>query len=512
MKNRFKFTLILSLAMLFSCSEDYLNRSPYDKISKLNFDPDLALMGTYNILRRNEISQEMHAFDACTPINYTRFRQWNKFPKGTATSDGGRSGRLWEDLYKGIFRANDFLISLEAHEGMSPADKIIYEAEARFLRGYFYHRLFSSFGRCILTLEPLTIENARQQVRASETDILDAIFADLDFAEENLSETARLSGGATKGAAMALKARVHLYEGNWQGVIDETQKVINLGVYDLYEDEFPEDNFAKIFHHENELNKEVIFDVAFSGGHFDDGNAFQTYINGKAHEMNPGFVRSNPTMYLVSKFENRDGTPVTDPKDVSNRDYRFYASILYPGATFNGVVDPPGMLRQSQTGMNQRKYTMEFDEMFLTMRRGINNFILLRYADILLMYAEAQNELVGPDASVYAAVNRLRSRGGILDLPAGLSKAEMRERIHNERIVELAFEGLALWDMRRWGKAGTIEGSMDAITYMATYSPVGWDGQTPADYVFAEKDYLWPIPLNSIDNIPTLEGDQNPGW
>jgi hypothetical protein len=511
MKKIFKLTLIMSMAMLFSCSDDFLNKYPLDKISGGNFDPDLVLTGAYAKLMQNEISQEMATFDGITPINYTRFGQWNNLSKGSANSYHGRTARLWNSLYDGIFRTNDFLMNIEGFGGMTDDEKAVYIGEARFLRGYYYHRLVAAFGDVPLVVKPLTIEEARQVVRAPKADVIAQILEDLDYAEDNLDVEPRLVGTATQGAAMALKARVHLYESNWQGVKAEAQKVMDLNYYNLYQGDLDSLNFEKVFDFRNENNVEVIFDVQYDAPDKGMGNIWQTYINGKAHQINPGYVRSTPTMFLVNKFERRDGQQPASETDFSNRDYRFYASILYPGAIYNGEQDPTGMLSQSNTGMNQRKYTIENDQEHLTNRfDSPTNFILIRYADVLLMYAEAQNELVGPDASAYEAVNKVRSRAGLPDL-AGLSQAELRQEIHEERITELAFEGLHLWDMWRWGKAGTLEGSMDAQAYVETFQPTGISGQRPQTSVFDPvRDYLWPIPQDEIDNIPTLT--QNPGW
>ncbi|MBT3382648.1 MAG: RagB/SusD family nutrient uptake outer membrane protein [Prolixibacteraceae bacterium] len=515
MKKLLKYIMIILILFPLSCSEDYLNKFPLDRLSAGTFDPDLSLTGIYASLQNVYVSQYAHAIDGLTPIVYCRNSGWRSIATGAANEFTSRFYSSWQQFYSGIFRANDFLERLSALEDIDATKKTVFEAEARFLRAYYYHRLVTVFGGVPLVLGTLEIDESREQVRASKDAVIAQIMADLDFAESNLAVAPRKVGAATKGAAIALKARTHLYEGNWQGTKDAASSVMGLG-YDLYKGAANDSlNYSMIFDFKNENNIEVIFDVQFDAPNVNEGNTFETWLMNKNSAIDFGYVQSHPTKYLVEQYEHRDGTMPIDPYDFSNRDYRFYYTVLFEGSSFNDKVynsSFPGWAL-SKTRFVQRKYTVEHSEGIITQRFDApNNFILIRYADILLMYAEAQNELSGPDASVSEAVNQVRNRAGLPDLPAGLSKDEMREAIHHERLVELALEGLYYFDMLRWGKAGTLTGGVGADVYMANNPPTRYPDDKKVDtWLFdPAKNYLWPIPQTEIDNVLTLE--QNPGW
>lgn len=156
------------------------------------------------------------------------------------------------------------------------------------------------------------------------------------------------------------------------------------------------------------------------------------------------------------------------------------------------------------TGFGIKKYTSyEDNESKPLVEIAAYNFILIRYAEVLLTYAEAQNEAVGPDQSVYDAINQLRRRPDIQmpDVPAGLTKEEMREVIRRERRIELAFEGLYYSDVKRWK---TIEQENNGFVHNYLGEEVDKRGFNP------NRDYLWPIPYNETVLNPNLE--QNPMW
>jgi hypothetical protein len=211
-----------------------------------------------------------------------------------------------------------------------------------------------------------------------------------------------------------------------------------------------------------------------------------------------------------------------------NRDPRFYASIQYEGAQWGGYTVETRVRGQhgidggatgtnadaTKTGYYMRKFLDEANISRLYANNSMasyNNWIILRLGEVLLNYAEAQNEAVGPDASVYDAVNRVRARPSVNmpPIPAGLSKEQMREKIRHERAIELAFEEHRFFDVRRWGLGEEI---FNAPIYGMRISE---DGKTYTrfkveDRVFQPKHYLMPIPQSEIDKNPNLQ--QNPGW
>ena len=230
-----------------------------------------------------------------------------------------------------------------------------------------------------------------------------------------------------------------------------------------------------------------------------------------------------------------DGTKITeagtsyDPaQPYKNRDPRFYATILYNGAPYRGSVvetftpggkdskDGPSNWNTSKTGYYLKKFmndALPIDNPWDV--AGTQTWIYFRYAEILLNYAEAQNEAVGPDASVYAAVNAVRQRTsvGMPALKAGLTQAQMREKIRNERRIELAFEEHRYYDVRRWKIADKTENvpaygieigkSGNAFTYTKKEALTG--------KTFAEKQYWLPIPRAEIQASDN-KLEQNPGY
>ncbi|MBD0260304.1 MAG: RagB/SusD family nutrient uptake outer membrane protein, partial [Cytophagales bacterium] len=207
-----------------------------------------------------------------------------------------------------------------------------------------------------------------------------------------------------------------------------------------------------------------------------------------------------------------------------NRDPRFYASIFYDGAPWGGRtmqlrvkglegVDggPNGTNGDAtRTGYNMRKF-MDEGLIGKNLGNGHNNWPVIRLGEVLLNYAEAQNEAAGPDGSVYESINAVRARPGVNmpPLPAGLGQADLRERIRRERAVELAFEDHRFYDVRRWGIAEQV---LNAPVYGMRISE---DGKTftrfkVEDRVFGPKNYLMPIPQQELDRNPNLV--QNPGY
>jgi hypothetical protein len=239
-----------------------------------------------------------------------------------------------------------------------------------------------------------------------------------------------------------------------------------------------------------------------------------------------GWGGTNPTQELVDTYEMTDGElPATsglyDANDpYVNRDPRFAATVLYNGTNYRGraVETNLGGLDgiekngdATKTGYYLRKF---MDESFVEYSAvtGSNNWIHIRYAEVLLNYAEAQNEVGGPDANVYSAINEVRSRASVNmpDLPAGLSQDEMRERIRRERRIELAFEEHRFFDVRRWGIGEQVfSGAIHGIRI----GPNGELTGASADdrpYGLIEVESRTFLPAHTLAPIPQSEIDKNP--
>jgi hypothetical protein len=339
------------------------------------------------------------------------------------------------------------------------------------------------------------------------------VLKDLDEAIPGLPVTipAEENGRATQGAALALKARVLLYESRWDEAAAAAKAVMDLNVYHL----FP--SYRGLFLPQNENNSEVIFDVQFKQPEYP--SAWDTYLgiyDGNILTAAIGWSSIEPTTDFVDEYEMKDGSvwtptnPIADPADkYNNRDPRLDQTIFRKGKKYNGVPYPvdadgyPGIY----TGFSFKKYTI-YDTAAgpqVDYNKSEINGIILRYADVLLMYAEAKNESSGVDQSVYDAVNAVRERAGMPDLPAGLNQDQMRDRIRHERRMEFVIEGLYYSDVRRWKIAESVLNR--DVELDGSYKRGIMDDRTfdPA------KDYVWPIPQREIDYSQKAI-EQNPNY
>ena len=517
--------IITSLLVLFiatgGCKKDLLDTQPTNKYNEGNFweseaAVEAALSGCYSTLT----SDGLFGGDA-TPLweetatpnayNYSNAMGFNLIAEGRQqSSNGGIIAQRWHDSYVGIGRCNTFLANVDRVD-MSENTKTSMKGEAHFLRGLYYFMLENYYGGAPLILDPPNLETQADLPRTPREEVVAQIIKDLDSAALvlPLKYTGGNVGRATKGAAMALKARVLFYEASplfissndpmkWKTAADAAKAVMDLAGtgYGLYDD------YRGLFLPQNENNKEVIFDVQYIFPGL--GTSFD--LIGKQYNTNA------PLLALAETYEMNTGLPITDPASdydadmpYENRDPRLYATIVYPGDVFMTEVVTPS--RFAVTGYGMKKYTI-YDkgaapagQSDLKSGQSETNYIILRYADILMMYAEAQNEATGPDQSIFDALNAIRDRAGMPDIAFTADKDALREIIRHERRVEFAGEGMYYNDIRRWKTAEVV---MNATIY--TYN-----GDAIETRKFdASRDYYWPIPLTETDLNPALE--QNPGY
>jgi starch-binding outer membrane protein, SusD/RagB family len=249
-------------------------------------------------------------------------------------------------------------------------------------------------------------------------------------------------------------------------------------------------------------------------------NAFSDY-GPRSYQGGSTFT---PLRSLVDAYQMEDGmsiedSPLYDPDDpYANRDPRLYSTLLYPGAPFDTVIfnslpsSPTADQVRSDfnataTGYQFIKYVNPEDKSDQG-NSGVD-FILMRYADVLLMYAEAKIEQNEIDQSVYDAINAVRTRADMPAITGPHSQDELRQILRHERRIELAFEGLRVFDIRRWGIAADV---MAGQHYGIDYVDEDGDPQTiPADFrSFTARDMLWPIPQKELDLNPNIS--QNPGY
>lgn len=503
--------ILLAVTVGFISCENYLNILPDDKITNETFwtvpsDAELALNGIYSVLRSTNVYGYGGGMDACTPNAY-QWAHWEGQEKqigdGSIFSGSGGivSGR-WTDCYKGIYRANYFFENIDKIPNMPEADKNTMMGEVYFLRAVFYDMLAKSYGGVPLILKNITLEEARTLSRASVEDIWTQVHSDLDEAIKRLPKDAASNGHATLGAALGMKMKAYLFTSQWDKVIEYCDKIDALGKYNL----FP--SYYGLFQYENEGNPETLFAVSFMDGAFSQGSCFDRYW--QPQNLKYGMDGSNsvaPTQLLVDEYETLDGSPVDPNNPYNNRDPRLDFTVLRPGAYFQGQLYPDEIRNHTgqKVGFGIRKYTIE--TMQVVGWQSPLDFMVLRYADVLLCRAEAMIELNNDIDSAIDLINRIRTEREDVKLPAiekGLSQSEARKILRHERRVELALEGQFWDDIKRW-KAGSdyypcsVYGGAGQLIQIKF--PNGYN---------QEKDNLLPIPDSEISLNPNLS--QNPNY
>lgn len=415
----------------------------------------------------------------------------------------------WRRYWIGVRKANDPINNIDKIKTGDPVLLARLKAEARFLRAYYYTMLTTFWGDVPLITEPLVIQDMVS--RTGKNEVVDFIIAELDAITATLPvkyEGANI-GRATRGAALALKARVALFNGRYAVARDAAKAVMDLGVYELYP------NYEKLFWYEGKNSKEVIFDRQYAVGY-----EYTNYIGRSASSLGGGSA-IDPLRAFLLKHEYKGAK--NPENEYANLDPRFGYNVLYPGAVmpngdvYNSVPTSPTPDRigasefATQYGFNVKK-GIDWARDGANAEQSTINFILIRYADVLLMYAEAKIELNELDNSVYKAINDVRSRPTV-EMPAistGKTQAELRQIVRNERTVELAFEGLGLFDMNRWKNGAAKTEPALGIRYKNDAGQWTIYTRNLARNFRADRDYLWPIPQEEIEVNPNI--GQNPNY
>jgi hypothetical protein len=529
------FALALGLGLgLTGCSDDFLTTPPLDQLSDGNFwqtgeDLEMAANAVYqDVADMGAWGRDLIYLEGTTDNSYSNKYWMPNFFFGVGSQDAGHwwSASFWREGYESISMANELLEKADKVEGARPELVERVKGEARFLRAYYYLNLTMLFGDVPLLLGVSSIEEARQVKRTPSDDVFKQILEDLTYAASVLPVRYPASGQgrATKGAALALKARAALYaaslseyaEGDqaeatrlYRTAAEAAKAVMDLGVYSLHP------NYRNLFTYAGEGSSEIIF------ARQQIEKLYGTAIFAALAPLSVGgFSDVVPTRSLTDAFYMVDGLPIDesplyDPANpYENRDLRLYGSLLYPGAefmgkTFNSLPDSPTPdalgknFNATPLGYQQLKYVDPADAAN-RWSSGLNP-IVIRYADVLLMYAEAKAELGEVDGSAIEAFNKVRRRAGMPEVAT-----VTLDMLRHERRVELALEGLRLFDLRRWRIADKV---MPGNIYGVDYVKDGAKKTVVADDVRrfqAPRDYLWPIPAKELDLNPSL--GQNPGY
>ena len=440
----------------------------------------------------------------------------------------------WGSWYTGISKVNKAIVSLRKYGQMSDQDKLRLEAEMKFMRAFLYFDLMKRYKEIIIYDENLDAY-AKDKAVSSEAEGWDLIQADLEYAAENLPERTASKGRLDKGMAWGFMTRAMLYAERWDLVKTAAAEVEKLG-YALEADY--QDGYMKPI---GSGNKEAIIQYQFDRAN-DVTHSYDFYYTpGGDFSINKetGGGYGTPTQEMVESYELATGgfpdwTPwhdvTTQTPPYADLEPRFHASVLYNGAPWKGRKIEPyvggadgwcqwNLEREPKgrttTGYYLRKMVDESHDV-IAYSGGVQPLIVLRYAEVLLNKAEACHKTNDP-AGANAAVRAIRDRVG---LPyEDLTGDDLWKAIRQERKVELAYEGLWYWDLRRWkvahkpypeGLTGyqqhglKIEKNNDGTF---TYTYVSVDDQ---DRNFPEKMYRFPMPTGELNNNGAV--DQYPEW
>ncbi|MFV0210082.1 RagB/SusD family nutrient uptake outer membrane protein [Empedobacter falsenii] len=493
--------------------------------------------------------------------NWSQRQTMNDYAAGTITSTWSVAELNWKNLYKAVSRANTILENLEkADNTVSTPKKLQFEAEARFMRANAYARLVFLWGDVPFYTNTLDIDNAFKLGRTDKKEVIAQVYKDLDFAAENLpkSYASNEFARATKGAALAFKSRYALYFKDYALARDAAKACMDLNQYSLYPD------FGEYFKSSTRNAVETIFSIPRSTELGEDLSV-KNFIPRNAG----GTATAQPSWDLFFSFYASDGKPIDESplynpqKPFENRDPRLKETIVEFGSDFLGYIYNPNpyattVLNTTTGSMVKNSDTRAVDTYAsyngLSLKKGVDvdwsddykadtDIIIMRYADVLLMYAEAKIELNEIDQSTIEAINQVRKRAykNETSFPAVTmdNQISLRKTLRAERRMEFAWENRRLDDLIRWDLAdeALIIDNYGFLDPAALKSKIVDKGlwvfpSTPeidenglvdlkglynqglvkklATRNFNERQYLWPIPYKEISINPNIK--QNPGY
>lgn len=593
------FFLIFTLFLIVSC-EDFLDREPNNYSSAGFYKSEAAVKdgvsGIYNsitfTLAYNLPFNIM--LDHWTGMAMERAENNTIGAGGALNPDNGSVLNWWSNLYAIIARANSVLKGSEPYMDLLQGKSKQYLAEARVLRAYAYYNLIATYGNVPFFTEPVTVEQYDSPAEDKKI-ILDFILSEMDLAANDLPWIAAERGRVDKAVAYGLKARAALLGGslNYGGKSVDYFRISANAANEVIGQRGLAVNYDDLFNltgqEKADVRNETLFELMYSN----QGNKKIHMIGFGQVSRNYGQTGRHPSQMLADTYECIDGkrideSPLYDPKNPSkNRDPRFSSTFWMHGDTVIGntkgtdagrimfiadIYNPTTKFYNFSTGVWEEKVNADINsgaawtsfanaglgymwkkfsnEKVEAINTQTCNVPVMRYAEILLTYAEAKIELNELDNSVYNAINQVRNRSHMPDVSADKigDQNKMRQLVRRERKVELILEGLHFVDMRRWG-IGDLENEGPSYGYPLAmekdedgYIISGGYQDATSDMIpnfrkssrhdlndianyDAYKDKLkvrdrnrfwdnrfnlFPIPQTEIDRDPALE--QNPGY
>lgn len=557
MKLKKYFAILLSAGLLSSCDFMDVNESDYYPLEEIEESYSRVkqfVTNVYSYLPSNFCNIDGAMLDAATDdaVHIYETSDIQRFVNGTWSANYTVND-VYSHYYNGIHDANFFLenmtgLTFDSWENGDDYDNWMdtyqyYEPEIRFLRAYFYFELVRRYQNIPLVTKVLSMDEANEAEPASAASILDFILSEcteiaplLPVSYDNVAGAEK--GHATRAAALALKARTALYAASplynpsndpdkWVEAAEASYEIIGqhteLGV-EL------DASFANLFGATNYNSKEVMLVRATgTSSSFETAN-FPIGVQG-------GNTSTCPTENLAGAFEMATGEAfdwsnnTMRAQPYRNRDPRFYLTIVHNGMLWpsttamdirEGGANGLPLTNATTTGYYLRKYvdnSITFDAGSASANTN-HNWILFRYAEVLLNYAEAMVNAYGDinyttttcAMSALDAVNAVRGRSGVNMPPLAnnLSATDFLKRLKNERRVEMAFEGHRFWDLRRWKE---LDESKDIYAVRITTGSSGnavYTKKLLGTRTIEEKQYFYPIANTELFKNGKLK--QNPGW
>ena len=563
MKKNIHIILMSAALMLTSCNDSFLDRIPHDALTDANYwQTETHLSSVANTftsslsgkdwLNKTEIMADSAPWSVTTA--------WRTIGGGYFTSDASQINSVWSAAYTGIGRTNYFLNNYQRATGVKEEVRERYAAEAYFYRAYNYWILTSLFGDVPLVTSELNVESPDVfRGRDARKDVIDRITKDLEDHYKALPEYVAAGssdfGRVSQCAALALLSRIYLYNGRYEDAVSACERAMSSTYYKLYSTGHPDVDYVNLFNYtgrasRNPANKETLIAFVYN---YDLGESSRTSHNLSRECWVPNdYARFTPTASMIECYLTKDGK-IWDPNSATSyedvfkdRDPRMTQSILAPGTKWEGG-ESGDMLSTDKTVFTYPKFDNSKDGcMYYTgyyMRKYVepstvkdvghddNDIVLIRYAEVLLNYAEAKEQLgTLTQSDIDKTINLLRDRVGMVhlklsEIPAG---SDIRTEIRRERRVELFFEGHSYFDIIRW-KQGEILGE-DLLGVRKDYldparlkegiiGNLKWKTVNGKEYLVlesgrtfdSEKNYLLPVPFTQMQLNPQL-APNNPGW
>lgn len=479
----YAFTIFVGLA---GCSDDFVERDPVYSIGSENYfnsetDYYNALVGAYDLLQSTYVNVMLGEIASnntlCGGESATDVIGFQQIDDMTHTPVNSNLKNVWDWMFAGVNRAN-YILEFQDKTDFDGKEAII--AETRFLRAYYYFELVKWFGPVPLKETRFELGDETTIPRSPVSEVYALIEADLQYAVDNLEYTAPQVGRVTKGAAQALLGKAYLYQDKFSDAANVLDNLIQFGPYDLVDD------YNTIFENAGENGIESVFEVQYTdaeGAGFgclqcSEGNVavgFNGIRNYSGPVFDSGFSFNIPTQDVVDEFEAGDLR-----KDVAILDIEAWANAT--GATYGTGYEHTGYFNRKYIA---RQGDLNTGDQNLT---NPNNYRAIRFADVLLMAAEAFNRSGIDDTKAQLYLNRVRERAfGDTSHNVSLTGTALTDAIYHERRVELVGEGHHFFDLVRTGRGNQIPG----------FTP--------------NKNELFPIPIEEIQ-FSNGNWQQNPGY